>query len=171
MGYIFITWLLFHTPRACARFRVHIQFGLCLFFCFMFVCVRSRRAEDRATGEIPLNYTQMVINYRWHFGHRDDFIPKWGQPPLRSTMLVCVCNWLCVMVPSPVALFPAQRETHTHVHAYTHINMRWRVCVCWWVCVLVNPAAPSSTSECFDEHTHYAKECFMPGLPCAFRKG
>lgn len=99
----------------------------------MWVCLCSHWAEDRATGEIPLNYTQMVINYRWHFGRRNDFILKWGQPPLRSTMLVCVCNWVCVIVPSPVAPLPAQQETHTHLHAYTHINTGCLVCVRWWI--------------------------------------
>lgn len=130
-----IVYLFFYIPKACylcAHFCQHVYFSLYL-FCCVWVCLCSHWAEDRATGEIPLNYTQMVINYRWHFGRRNDFILKWGQPPLRSTMLVCVCNWVCVIVPSPVALLPAQQETHTHLHAYTHINMGCLVCVRWWI--------------------------------------
>lgn len=156
---------------------------LCKFFGFMYLCVRVCArvcvylcshccAEDRATGEIPLNYTQVVINYRWHFGHINDFNLKWG-PTAAVTKVhhacvcvnecVCMCNlkchhlWLCSQL----------SRKRAHMNMWTH-TLAWACC---WARVSVNLAAPSSTLQGFDEHTHYAKKSSMPGLPCAFRKG
>lgn len=124
--------------------------------CTCVMCVPT----DRATGEIPLNYTQVVINYRWHFGHVNDFILKWG-PRAAATEVHHEC--VCVFKLERYHLWPCSRlsRKHAHMHMRAH-TLAW---VCWWVRAL------SSTSQCFDEHTHYAKECSMPGLPCAFRKG
>lgn len=119
-------------------------------YVFVGACVRSHCAGDGATGEIPLNYTQVVINYRWHIGHINDFILKWG-PRAAATEVrgACVRHhlWLCSQL------------SRTHAHVSAHISIG--------ACVGESGGAIAA----FDEHTHYAKKCSMPGLPCASRKG
>lgn len=60
----------------------------------------------------------------------------------------------------------AQQETRAHVYACTHISKGVLMGAC-----VGESGSPIQHIAAFDEHTHYAKACSMPGLPCAFRKG
>lgn len=94
------------------------------------VCVCSQWAEDRATGEFPLNYTQVVINYRWHFGHINDFILKWGlRAPAAEVRQanVCVNKCVCMCITKRHHLWLCS-QLSTNTHTLSRVR-----CVCCWL--------------------------------------